>query len=136
MPLEQDNHDTETDITRENFSSAEERSSELGNKKMSAAAKKFQKLVASPMSATDVSSNQQEYRVGTQLDAIGTVSDQGNSEKIKKNKKKKKKEKKKGTSRNTEKAKETKVKSFYTSPRKHLRNALTKISSFASRKKK
>ena len=61
---------------------------------MSAAAKKFQKLVANPMSATDVSSNQQEYRVGTQLDAIDTVSDQGNSEKIKKNKKKKKKKRK------------------------------------------
>ena len=58
------------------------------------------------MSATDVSAHQQERRTGTQLDAIDTESDQGNSEKIKKNKKKKKK----GPSRtgSTETAKETK----------------------------
>ena len=100
----------ETDVTQENLSFAEENTFEEGDKKMSAAAKKFQKLVANPMSATDVSAHQQERRTGTQLDAIDTESDQGNSEKIKKNKKKKKK----GPSRtgSTETAKETKVKGF------------------------
>ena len=135
VSLEQDNNDTETDVTGENFSSAEERSSELGDKKMSAAAKKFQKLVVNSTSATHHSANEQERGAETQFDTIGTISDQGNDGKIKK---KKKKKKKKSTSRtgSSEKGKETTTKGLYTSPGKHLRNALAKLSSFGSRKKK